>query len=104
MSYSIAQRTHEIGIHMALGAQFGNVMRMVLSQGFRITVVGVAIGLAGALLLTRLMSGLLYSIQAADPLTFASVGLILFLVALLACYIPARRAAGVDPVVALRCE
>jgi putative ABC transport system permease protein len=104
MSYSVAQRTHEIGIRMALGAQLGNVMRMVLAQGFRIALVGVAIGLAGALLLTRLISGLLYSIPAADPLTFAAVASLLFLIALLACYIPARRATRVDPMLALRYE
>jgi putative ABC transport system permease protein len=104
ISYSVAQRTHEIGIRMALGAQHRNVLRMVLGQGGKIAAAGVAIGLLAALVLTRLMSSLLFSVNASDPATFAAVALLLAFVAVLACYVPARRAMRVDPVVALRHE
>ncbi len=104
ISYSVAQRTHEIGIRMALGAQHWGVLRMVLGQGGKIALAGIAIGLVAALGLTRLMSSLLFSVNAGDPATFAAVALLLALVALLACYIPARRAMRVDPMVALRHE
>ncbi|HMV50145.1 MAG TPA: ABC transporter permease, partial [Blastocatellia bacterium] len=104
ISYSVAQRTHEIGVRLALGAGKGDVLRLVLRQGLLPALIGAAIGLAGAWALTRLMSGLLFEISATDPLTFACVALLLLSVALLACYLPAKRAAKVDPMVALRCE
>jgi len=104
ISYSVAQRTHEIGTRMALGAQKADVLRMVLAQGARIAGAGVAIGLAASLGLTRLLANLLFSVSAADPLTFAAVAITLILVAMLACYIPARRTLRVDPMIALRYE
>jgi len=104
ISYSVAQRTHEIGIRMALGAQRTDVMRMVLAQGARIVGAGVVIGLAASLGLTRLLANLLFSVSTADPLTFSAVALTLILVAMLASYIPARRTLRVDPIVALRYE
>ena len=104
MAYSVAQRTHEIGIRLALGAQPRDVLRLVLGQGGRLAFVGVGIGLPAALILTRLMTTLLYRVSASDPFTFAAVALLLTLVALLACYLPARRALRLHPTVALRYE
>jgi len=104
LSFSVARRTHEIGIRMALGAERRDVLRMVVGQGLKLALIGVAIGVAGALALTRFLSSMLYGVKLTDPLTYGAVSLILIVVALMACYIPARRAAKVDPMVALRYE
>jgi len=104
LAYAVAQQLHEIGIRMALGAQRRDVLRLILIQGARLALGGLAIGTLAALGLTRMMSSLLYSISASDPLTFAAVATVLLAVALLACYIPARRAMRVDPIIALRYE
>jgi putative ABC transport system permease protein len=104
ISYSVAQRAREIGIRMALGAQRGDVLRLVLAQGARISVAGIVAGSAASIGLTRLMTKLLYEVSAVDPATFALVALALALIAMAACYIPARRTLRVDPVIALRHE
>jgi predicted permease len=104
VSYVVGQRTHEIGVRMALGAQRRDVMRLVLGEGARMTLIGVAVGVAAALGLTHLMADELFGVTPQDPLTFAAVAIVLMLVALTACYVPARRAVRVDPMVALRYE
>jgi putative ABC transport system permease protein len=104
ISYSVVQRTHEIGVRMALGARPGHVMRLVVGQGARVALGGLVFGIAGGLGLTRFLESMLFEVKPTDPLTFTGVALLLLLVALLACYIPARRAMRVDPMVALRYE
>jgi len=104
LAYEVARRTREIGIRMALGAKSSNVLRLVVGQALALTLAGAAIGTGAALGVTRFLSSLLYGVKPADPLTFIAVAFVLAAVALLACYIPARRAMKVDPMVALRYE
>ena len=104
MLFRSSQRTHEIGLRMALGAQASDVMKMVVRRGMAPAMIGVAVGLGASYALTRLMNSLLFGVSATDPLTFTLIALLLGLIALLACWIPARRAAKVDPMIALRCE
>ena len=104
MSYAVSKRTREIGVRMALGADPRSVLRLVVGQGMAVALAGAGLGLVGAFLLTRLMASLLYGVRPGDPLTFAAVAAALLLVALAASWIPARRAARIDPMQALRAE
>jgi putative ABC transport system permease protein len=104
ISYSVAQRTHEIGVRVALGARSHDVLKLVVAEGMKLTIIGLVIGVVAALLVTRLISNLFFGVNATDALTFVSVSGVLLVVAFLACYVPARRAMNVDPLVALRYE
>jgi hypothetical protein len=104
MTYAVSQRTREIGIRMALGAQLRQVLRLIVGQGMRLVIIGIGLGLGGAFAVTRLLSSLLFGVSPTDPLTFVALAVLLAGVALLACWIPARRAAKIDPMAALRSE
>jgi putative ABC transport system permease protein len=104
VAFAVSQRTREIGIRMALGAQKGSVIRLVLNRSMTAALIGVGIGLAASYGLTRFLTGLLYEVKPMDPLVLSAAALILASIAFLACYLPARRAAKVDPMIALRCE
>jgi putative ABC transport system permease protein len=104
LAYSVTQRIHEMGIRMALGASRGEILKLVVGQGMKLVLSGLVVGLVVSLGVTRLLASLLFGTSARDPLTFAAVTLLLIVVALLAAYVPARRAAMVDPIVALRYE
>ena len=104
MAYSVTQRSHELGIRIAVGASPRDILRLVLGQGIRMTLLGAGIGLVVSLAVTRALSSLLFGVSATDPLTFIAVPVVLAFVAALACYLPARRAMRVDPIIALRYE
>ena len=104
ISYTVMQRTREIGVRMAMGAQTSDVLRLVIREGMKLALIGASLGFGGALALTRLLKTLLFGVSATDPLTFIVIAALLIIVALLACWIPARRAASMDPLVSLRVE
>jgi putative ABC transport system permease protein len=104
MAYSVTQRSHELGIRIAVGASPRDILRLVLGQGMRLTLIGAGVGLVASLLVTRALASLLFGVSATDPLTFIAVPVVLALVAMLACFLPARRAMRVDPIIALRYE
>jgi putative ABC transport system permease protein len=104
ISYSVAQRTHELGIRLALGAQRSDLLRLILQQGMTVVAVGVVVGIVASIALTRLMATLLYGTSATDPITFFALSMALLFVALVACWLPARRASAVDPIIALHAE
>ncbi|HSL55064.1 MAG TPA: FtsX-like permease family protein, partial [Pyrinomonadaceae bacterium] len=104
MSYSVTQRTHEIGIRMAIGARPIDVFKMILGNGMKLALIGVAVGLAGAFILTRLMATMLFGVEPTDAMTFGGITLLLITVTLLACYLPGRRATKVEPTISLRYE
>jgi putative ABC transport system permease protein len=104
IGYAVSQRMHEIGVRMALGATPRNVVRLIIGQGMRVVAVGIVAGLAGALLVTRLMTNVVYGVRVTDPLTYGAVALLLTLVALLASYVPARRATRIDPLASMRAD
>jgi ABC-type antimicrobial peptide transport system permease subunit len=103
-SYSVSQRTQEMGIRLAFGARASDIIRQILTQGVRLIGIGLGVGLIGALVMGQLLAGLLFGVSAVDPAALLGVAILLLAVTLLACYLPARRAARVDPMVALRCE
>jgi ABC-type antimicrobial peptide transport system permease subunit len=104
IAYRVNQRTHDIGVYIALGAQHRDVLRLIMKDGIKLTLLGIVVGLAGAIALTRLMVSLLFEVKPTDPETLIGVALLLAAAALLACYIPARRALNIQPISALRCE
>ena len=104
MAFLVQTRTHEIGVRMALGATARDVFKLIVGRGMKLTVIGVVIGVAGAIAVTRLLHGLLFNTSATDPFIFIAISILLSVAAFLACYIPARRAAKVDPLIALRYE
>jgi ABC-type antimicrobial peptide transport system permease subunit len=104
LAYLVTLRRHEFGVRLALGAQPGSLLRLVLGQGLRLAAIGIAIGLAGAVMLTRILETLLFGVSTRDPMTFLGVAILLVMAVLIACYAPARRAARIDPITALRAE
>ena len=104
IAYRVNQRTHDIGVYIALGAQHRDVLRLIMKDGIKLTLLGIVLGLAGAVALTRLMASLLFEVKPTDPATLIGVAFVLAAAALLACYIPARRALSIQPIIALRCE